>query len=84
MRTVHAHTLSHRFLTESGRQAIMPQIRAKDPADVHPQDGAQSRILALRIIILGLVTGLAVRDIPRCAIRPIPNTVACQKLAAGE
>ena len=40
-------------LTEPGRQPPAAHIATKHTADIHPQDGCQSRILLLRIIIRG-------------------------------
>ena len=53
MGTVDTHPLGQGLLAEAGLYAMVAQIRPKEAPDVHPQDGAQSRILSLRIIIRG-------------------------------
>lgn len=65
MRTIDTHPLGQRLLAEAGPHAIAAQIRPEELPDVHPKDGAQSRILSLRIII----RGHQLRQVPKCLPR---------------
>jgi hypothetical protein len=59
MRTIDAHALSDSFLAETGLHPKSANIFPKNLSDIHPQEGHQSRILALRIIIRGAPAWLA-------------------------
>jgi hypothetical protein len=53
MGTVDAHAFGHSLLAEPRGKAAATQVSAKHPADVHPQEGGEPRILLLRIKIRG-------------------------------
>jgi hypothetical protein len=59
MRTIDAHALGDSFLAETGLHPKSANIFPKNLSDIHPQEGHQSRILALRIIIRGAPAWLA-------------------------
>ena len=63
MGAVDTHSLGHRFLAEARGKPDTPQIEPEDLANIHPQDGCQSRILLLRIIIRDY-SGIAVESKP--------------------
>lgn len=52
--TVNTHSRTERFLTEAGSKAQALQIQAKEFANIHPEDGQQSGIILLGIIIPGI------------------------------
>ena len=52
---VHTHARGDRLLAEARCQSIDTYVGAEYPANVHPQDRRQSRILALRTIIRGQI-----------------------------
>ena len=53
MCSIHAHSNSDGLLAEAGLRAKSAKIFSEHLSNIHPQDGHQSRILALRIIIRG-------------------------------
>ena len=59
VRTIDAHALGDSFLAETGLHPKSANIFPKHLSNIHPQDGHQSRILALRIIIRGAPAWLA-------------------------
>ena len=59
MRTIDAHALGDSFLAETGLDPKSANIFPKNLSNIHPQEGHQSRILALRIIIRGAPAWLA-------------------------
>jgi hypothetical protein len=52
MRTIDTHPLGHSLLAEPDFKPVAAEILTEHLTDIHPQDGGQSRILLLRIIIL--------------------------------
>ncbi len=55
MCSIHAHSDSDGLLAEAGLRAKSAKIFSEHLSNIHPEDGHQSRILALRIIIRGTV-----------------------------
>ena len=53
MCSIHAHSFSDGLLAEAGLCAKSSKIVPEHLSNIHPKDGHQSRILALRIIIRG-------------------------------
>ncbi len=53
MCSIHAHSNSDGLLAEAGLRAKSAKIFSEHLSNIHPKDGHQSRILALRIIIRG-------------------------------
>jgi hypothetical protein len=53
MCSIHAHSFSDGLLAEAGLCAKSAKIFSEHLSNIHPEDGHQSRILALRIIIRG-------------------------------
>ena len=59
VRTIDAHALGDSFLAEARLHPKSANIFPKHLSNIHPQEGHQSRILALRIIIRGAPAWLA-------------------------
>ena len=59
VRTIDAHALGDSFLAEACLHPKSANIFPKHLSNIHPQEGHQSRILALRIIIRGAPAWLA-------------------------
>ena len=70
MCTIHAHALGDSFLAEAGLHPKSAKIFPEHLSNIHPQDGHQSRILALRIIIRGALAEPASPTEPSRARRP--------------
>ena len=55
MCSINAHSNSDGLLAEAGLRAKSAKIFSEHLSNIHPEDGHQSRILALRIIIRGAI-----------------------------